>query len=122
MKKNLLLILLMSFSLTSCVVIENPSSNQESSELKDSSSNESPSVEKESSSNESSSNNESTSIEKDSSSNESTTPNKDSSSDDNSNIDPNATKIELGYGDYVTSINNQYVGENLYNKYIDLTK
>ena len=109
MKKNILLTLLMSLSLTSCIVIENPSSNENSSNQ------ESSNIEN-SSTTKDSTNNENSSLEKETSSN------KESSTDDNVSVDPTATKIELGYGDYVSSVNNQYKGETLYNKYTDLTK
>ena len=53
---------------------------------------------------------------------ESSTP-EDSSSAENVDIDPNATKIELGgYGDYVTSLNNKYKGVELFEMYNGLTE
>lgn len=109
MKKNILLTLLMSLSLTSCIVIENPSSNENSSNQESSNIENSSTIKD-------STNNENSSLEKETSSNE------ESSTDDNVSVDPTATKIELGYGDYVSSVNNQYKGETLYNKYTDLTK
>ena len=115
MKKNILLTLLMSLSLTSCIVIENPSSNENSSNQESSNIENSSTIKD-------STNNENSSLEKESSSNKETSSNKESSTDDNVSVDPTATKIELGYGDYVSSVNNQYKGETLYNKYTDLTK
>ena len=110
MKKNILLTLLMSLCLSSCILIENPSSNESNSG----------DVNYE----ESSSNLENSTQDTESSSNKEDVSNKDSSSrEENVDVDPNSTSINLGdYGDYYTSINNQYKGIELYKKYNELTK